>query len=272
MNSEEEKAEKEKRIVVIGGGPAGMRAALTAWERGHKVALYEKSGALGGLLKHTDYEESKLDLKRYKDYLIHQIEKSGVEVHLNTAATPQMIQALKPDKVIVAIGSKAFTPPIPGENYAIPVLESYPKLNGLGDRIVIIGGGTIGCELGLELAAKEKKVTILEMSGRLHRQDSLYYDIAIDQHIKGEKNLTCLTRTRVLEIKPDRVIYEDEKGSRHEIECTESIMAAGLRSRTEEAQEFYQVQHASVYMVGDCVKVGKVREANETAYFTVANL
>lgn len=266
------KAERSKKIVVAGAGPAGMRAALTAAERGHRVLLYEQEEALGGLLKHADYEQSKQDLKRYKDYLIRQINKSRVEVHLNTTVTPELIKSLCPDEVILALGSKAFTPPITGKEYAIPVLEAYPKLDDLGEQIVIIGGGTIGCELGLELEARGRKVTILEMSGRLHRQDSLYYDIAIEQHIQKAKNLTCLTQAKVLEIKEGEVIYQNAEGRLCKEVCDQIIMAAGLRSRREEAHAFYEIKEIPIHMIGDCGKVGKVREANETAYYTASAL
>ncbi|MBO4358780.1 MAG: FAD-dependent oxidoreductase, partial [Erysipelotrichaceae bacterium] len=100
-----EKAGDPKKVVIIGGGPAGMKAALTADEAGHRVTLIEKEGKLGGNLKYADYGDYKQDLKKYRDYLIKHIERSDIDVRLNTAADMKLLESLDPDKVIIAIGA-----------------------------------------------------------------------------------------------------------------------------------------------------------------------
>ena len=267
-----EKAAIKKKVMIIGGGPAGMKAALVSKLRGHDVVLYEKENVLGGLTRYADYDKSKQDLKRLKDYLIRQVMLEDIDVHLNSMVTLQTVQKENPDELIIAIGSSPFLPKIKGVEYASQALDVYPHLLELPDQIVIVGGGTIGCELALELTAKGKNVVILEMTNRLHKQDSLYYDIIIDQCIKKESNLKCLTSVKVLEIKPNEVIYEDENGQLHHVPSQSTIIAAGLRSRLEEAHSFYQLDHIKIHMIGDCVKVGKVKDANESAYFTSANI
>lgn len=105
-----------REVLVIGGGPGGMQAAITAAERGHKVKLVEKTDSLGGMLKFADYDEYKTDLAKYKNYLIEQVNKHAVEVQLNTTVTKEFIEDENPDAVIVAIGAEPIIPNFPGKD------------------------------------------------------------------------------------------------------------------------------------------------------------
>ena len=124
----------KKKVAVIGGGPAGMKAALTAAERGHKVTLYEKDAALGGLQKYTDYTPWVWTYKNFKDYLINQVKKAGIEVKLNTKATTDMIKAAGYDTVLVATGSEVVTSKMKGADAGnvFNILTSYSNRKALG--------------------------------------------------------------------------------------------------------------------------------------------
>ena len=109
---------ESKKVVVVGGGPAGLKAAVTAADYGHKVILLEKDAELGGLLRYANLEERKIDIRNYKDYLIGQALKKEIDIRLETYATPELVKALEPDEIIVAIGSVPNSPPIEGRGFA----------------------------------------------------------------------------------------------------------------------------------------------------------
>lgn len=260
-------AKVRKRVVIVGGGPAGMKAAVTAFDRGHEVFLIEKTGALGGLNKCADYAESKQDLRRYKDYLICQVQKRGIFVMLHTQATPELVADLNPQALLLALGSDPVIPPVEGIERAMGVMEAYPVLKEMPEKIVILGGGTVGCELGLELGELGRQVTIIEMGDRLHRQDNRLYDLALEEHMGNCKNLTALVKTECLKISEDGVTVRREDGSTETLPAGRVIVAAGLRPKQEEALGFFGIC-PETYLIGDCKRIGKMREANESAFFT----
>ena len=179
-----EKVAHPKNVVVIGGGPGGMKAALTAEERGHKVILLEKSDRLGGQINVADFDKYKLDLRRYRDYLLAQMKKSEVDVRFNTEATPETVKGLKPDALIIAVGAESILPGIPGIEHAVQAIDAYPKLEKIKGKIAVIGGGIIGSEIGLELAERGNMVHIIELTDTLNAQGNMLYRIAIRQHME----------------------------------------------------------------------------------------
>ena len=155
---------ERRRVLVVGGGFGGMKAAVTAAERGHEVILAEKGPALGGMLSFTDHDHDKKDLRAHKDHLIHQVAKHDIRVLLNTEITKENAGEYSPDVIIVAVGSEPVVPPIPGIDlpHVSHVLDMYPKIDELGRRIVVIGGGLAGVEPAIELAHRGHEVTVLE--------------------------------------------------------------------------------------------------------------
>ncbi|MEW6425063.1 MAG: NAD(P)/FAD-dependent oxidoreductase [Bacillota bacterium] len=247
-----------KNVLVIGGGVAGMYAAITAAERGHKVTLAEKEGKLGGLLWFTEVDVHKKDLKRYKDSLIRRLERLGVEVELNTEATPDYIRLKNPDAVICAVGAKPIVPGIPGIEKARHVLEAYSGLDRLGRKIVIIGGGLAGCETGLHLAELGKTVHIVEMLDDVAKDANDSHRRALIPLMK--KMLTWDVGVRGTEITAGGIKAVGRKGNEKFIAADTVIYAAGMEPRTGVVES---LRGAVPWFVaaGDCVRPRTVKEA-----------
>ena len=159
-----------KKVVIIGGGAAGLQAAQEIGKCGHQVVLLEKSGKLGGRLEFADHMDFKRDIKRYRQYLITQVEKlDNVEVRLNTEATPELVASECPDAVIVAIGADNFLPKIPGRENKNVIHSSdlFTHVDELGEKIVVVGGGQVGCEQTVWLQTLGKQVDVVEMDDKL---------------------------------------------------------------------------------------------------------
>ena len=156
-----------RNVLVVGGGVAGMQAAITASERGHQVTIAEKSGTLGGILNFTDYDAYKVDLRNFKNLLVREMDLRKIKVLLNTEVTADFLKEFQPDNVILAVGSSPVVPRIPGIETAVDALELYRNLDKAGHKVVIIGGGLVGCETGLNLAKAGHDVTVVEMQDRM---------------------------------------------------------------------------------------------------------
>ena len=177
---------------------------------------------------------------------------------------------LKPDALILALGAEPSQPRIEGAEHAVQALAVIENPKLAKRRCVIIGGGTIGTELALELAERGKAVTLIEMSDTLSAKGNKLYRIALHQHLRRCSTLTCLLQSQVLEIKPDGVEVRTPQGIR-QIPADHILLAVGLRSRTEAAQQFYGITPNTV-MIGDCKRVAKVIEATQDGYFAGANI
>ena len=268
-----EKAEIQKKVAVIGAGPAGCMAALTAFKRGHEVDLYEKSDEVGGQLKCADYGGiHKQDLKRYKDYLKIQIEKSGVHFYPRTAAVPEILTDKGYDVVIVAIGAKPIDLPIAAIKE--PVVSNFDyamkHIDELGEHVVIIGGGTDGMELAVQLADLNKKIDVIEKSSQIAGSANMLYKYALDQELKNI-HVNVHLNTCVKEINDKHVLVEKTDKSIDAIPYDNVVYAVGMKSKAEEAMTFSDTAE-EVYYIGDCKKVAKVLEAVNEAYFIASNL
>lgn len=250
-----------KRIAVIGGGPGGMTAALECAKRGHSVVLYEKESVLGGQLKDAAYMSFKYDLKEYEDYLIRQVGKSAINVHLGHAITPYELEREGYDVVICAIGATPLIPPIPGVDNpnVIWAGDSLYVPEKVGKDIVIIGGGQVGCEVAVHYGMQGKKVTIVEMAPAVARDAMRTYREELLGQLDDHK-CKVVTGWRCLEIYEGGVLCEDAERVQHELPCDTVLLAVGMRPRREQAEAFRSC--APIFRrIGDCDKVATVRQA-----------
>lgn len=260
-----------RKVAVVGGGPAGMEAALIAARRGHDVTLYEQSDALGGTLKFSDYVPFKYPLKNFKNYLIHQVEKSDVKVLLNTAATAELLKAEGYDAVLAAVGATPIAPPIPGLERALPVADLYGSEDAAVGKTVIIGGGQAGCETALHLARLGKQVAIVEMRDRMAPDASPTHRTELILEMEKESGLEMLSGLRCTQVTADTVECLDANGTPCSIPADTVILAAGSRPRTEEVDSLLG-SALYVFPIGDCVRAATVEQAMSTAYTAAMNL
>lgn len=262
-----------KKIAVIGGGPAGMKAALTAKERGHDVTLYEKSKALGGLLKTTDNVSFKWPQRDFKNYLIRQITKADIQVLLNTVATPAMLGKENYDAVLVSVGSEPILPRIPGVDQKNVVFapDVYGHEDSLVEKVVIIGGGEVGVETGMHLAEKGHTVTVLEMGGMLapHAAPLHFYALFKDAWEKLA-NFNYILHARCKSIEADQVTYTGVDDTEHTIETGTVVLAVGMKPRHDLALTFYGAADR-FFTIGDCHVAGNIQKAIRSA-FSIASM
>jgi len=265
-----------KKVAVIGGGPAGMKAAITAVERGHKVTLYEKEAQLGGLLRrYADASSYKWPYKAYKDYLVLQVNKLGIDIKLNTEATPEMIKKAGYDVVMVAIGSEAVMPKIQGADAknVYNVIDVFGRDKELGKSVAFIGGGEYGTESALYLGKAGLNVTCITSEKELIVNDRPHGPNATISVYRSMKNFTGLTQATAKKIADGKVTYTDSTGSEKSVQADSVVIFGGLKGRQDEALKFNGTAKKGVYPIGDCTgRCGSVQKATRSAFYAASQI
>ena len=218
-------AQDKKKVLVIGGGPSGIQAAIIAGRRGHDVELWEQ-GRLGGQVRLSSIAPFKEDTADILRYLKHVLDKSSVRVRTSSPVKVSDILDQAPDAVIVATGSRPAILSIPGadSDMATDVRSVYENRSVDGQKIVIIGGGDIGCETAEWLAGPERQVTVVEiLPDVLHRMKKIPKQRLLARLSK--KDVTIFTETRITAIENYRVLLQKKDGSAFELEADRVIFA-----------------------------------------------
>lgn len=262
----EEKPEHLKKVLVVGGGPSGMEAAMTAARRGHTVILCEKSDHLAANMDYAKFISFKADLAAFLKSMEINVQRTpNLELRLNTEVTEDLIRLEQPDAVIVACGAKPVFPTIPGIDLPIVhhVTDLFRKNLETGHRVVIIGGGLAGCEEGLNLSWAGKDVTIVEMRDGLAK-DAPYIHW---RHLleKVSQSVRSYCSAQVLAIESDGVRVKDARGEEQFLSADSVLIAAGMYVDTQRFDSWYDLAE-DVIFVGDCLRPGKVMEAMRTGY------
>lgn len=263
-----EKNDVKKSVLVIGGGPGGMSAAITAAKRGFDVEIWEKSSRLGGNLWAAGLPTFKHDVLRLISYMERQILKLGVKVVLNKEATAEAVLAGKYDKVILAAGSAPIMPKIDGIENASPANDYLLGLKKPGKKVVVIGGGLVGCETAAYMKEMAEDVTIVEMlSDILAIADHcLNNDQALRTIIK-ERNIGIAANAKVTKITSDSVSYIKD-GQEYVIECDTVIIAAGYRSNNKLENEL-EGKLKDLTVIGDAEAPRKIINAIHEGYHAI---
>lgn len=263
-------AKESKRVLVIGAGPGGMKAAAAAAQRGFDVALWEKNDYMGGIMAAAGAPRFKKDVKDQVEYLIRQVYKNKIDVCLGKTATLEDVKEYNPDFVVVATGANPVVIPVPGYekpnvSTAVPVLL---KQRAVGQRVVVVGGGEVGCELSTELYMQGKDVTMVEILPEILLTTDHF--VANDQNIRylvEHSGVNIMTGTKLTEVLDDGVIMEIG-GEKKRIGCDSVVFAAGFRP---DHSLYRAIKDAGfeVVQIGDNIKPGKVIDAIHQGYHTI---
>lgn len=261
-----------KKVAVVGGGPAGMNAALMSAERGHSVSLFEKASELGGQLKIMDYHSFKWPLVEYREYLKRQLEKSEVEIVLNTEVTADLLRGGGFDAIILALGAQPKTVPITGAGKAWNILSVFGNESKLGKRVVVIGGSESGTEAGLYLAENGHETTVLTRQNRLAPDATpIHYREVIDEYIAELDTFSSIFGAVTTEIGDGYVEYIGSNGKLNRVDCDSVVALGGMMPLQDEAMELYGIARET-YMVGDCREVGCVRDCTRSAFAVASQI
>ena len=293
-------ATEKKKVAVIGGGPAGMVAALTAKERGHDVTLFEKKDVLGGQLIHADFAEFKWPLRRYKDYLVAQLYKNGVTVKLSCAPTPEEIEQAGFDAVIAATGATAKRPPVPGaDNEEIwTPLNVFGNADKLGHKVVVIGGSETGVETALYLCDQGHDVTVISRQSQLASDaNQIHYIAALKKDYNARENFHYAVNAATTEVSPTSVKFTVKTPPMPEmppmpgmppmtkmgptgpyaadgdytVECDTVVVCGGVAPEMQAGLAF-SGSARQFFLVGDCNEPGRVYQCTRAAFAAASQI
>jgi len=249
-----ERSPNPLKVAVIGGGVAGMEAARIATLRGHNVSLYEKSNLLGGHLIEGSIPKFKKDVAKLLDWYRRELDNLKLDIHFGKEFLPSSIEKEKPEVAIIATGSKLTIPPIRGlsqENYPTAI-DLFLGRRSVNKRVVVLGGGVIGCEAALWLAQQGKDVTIIEILPDLliggipiqHMNRLMLLDLLTFHNVK------IMTNTRVIEIDARSLTLADREDSKKQLPLESLVVATGLQPERD-LYDSLRGKIANLFLIGD---------------------
>lgn len=267
------RARRSKKVVVVGGGPAGLEAARVARERGHQVVLFERSSELGGqgrLALKPPHKERFGEILRY---LIYRVETLDVDIRLNSAATEDKVMREKPDAVILATGAVPLIPALPGidPRHAITAWDVLEEKVRPGRHVAIIGGGLVGCETAAYLAEGDRRVIILEMQDELAPDQSPSLRGELLRRLHENPAVEIRTSTEVVSIGEHSITLRSN-GQESAIEDLDTIVIAAGAQPYNPLEGILKPLMNEVYAVGDCDRPRKAAEAIHEAFHVAYRL
>ncbi len=227
-------AHEKKKVMIVGGGVAGMEASRVATLRGHEVSLYEKTDKLGGHVIEASVPSFKEDDGRLLNWYSRELGNLGIEIHLNTEVTPELARGKDPDIVIVATGSKPILLNVPGVDKEKVITASDLLLGKKqpGEKVVVVGGGKVGCETALWLAQQSKKVTLIEKLNDLMATGPpvpWMTRVMLLDLLKFHK-VNAMTNTTLLEVIDEGAVVINKSSCRDILQADTLVGAVGLQS------------------------------------------
>ncbi len=264
--------EGEKKIVVVGGGVSGMEAARTAALRGYKVTLFEKSDHLGGHIVEAGAHSFKKEIAKLNEWYQRELKDLGVDVRLNHEPCINCIRKEEADALILATGTDEAHPNIPGLDKAVASLDAIDHPEKLGNRVVIVGGGLVGCEIALDEINHGKDVTVVEAlddimaaggSGAPYPNRQMIVDLF------ENKGVRVMTSTKLVEVNDEGAVVEKADGSRETLKADTVVSAMGFRPASNLKEEWKEL-NIPMCEIGDATGAGTILKAIWDAY-DVAN-
>ena len=264
------KTEKPKKVLIIGGGVAGLQAATTLKERGHIPVVCEASDFLGGQFVLAGAAPRKEEMKQAAIHMGEMCKKAGIEIRLSTKVTPEVIKDINPDEVIISIGSSPMKLNIPGCD--LPnVTNSHDILAGkvkVDGDIVVVGGGLVGLEVAEYLSGNVGKITVVEMLDEVGKDLGQLRKICVMENLYKE-GITTITNAKCVEIKDNAVVIEKE-GTLEEIPCDYVVVSIGSRScENSEISKYCDENNIPYHIIGDALKarraLNSIKEAVDVA-------
>ncbi|MEM2205425.1 MAG: FAD-dependent oxidoreductase [Candidatus Hadarchaeales archaeon] len=254
-----EPAVKKKRVLVVGGGPGGLKVAEMAALRGHQVILCEEDGELGGQLNLASVTPGREELGTVVRELALHAKKAGVEIRLRTKVDADMVEEIEPDAVVLATGALPIVPSFPGVD--LPhVVQAWEVLKGreVGKRVVVVGGGGVGCYTAHYLSSRGREVTLLEMLEKVAGDVGITTRWILRENLK-KGGVRIFTSTKVKEIRPEGVVAT--RGEVEEVFPADSVvLAVGSRPNSGLVEELRD-KVEELYLVGDCLQPRKALDA-----------
>ena len=263
------KQSNAKKIVIVGGGPAGMQTALSAAERGCKSVILERGSALGGKLILAASVNYKQDVRRYLHWMVSQVEKNpNIEVKLNTVATDDLIRREAPDALVVAAGAEPIIPHFPGEekNNVVWFGDVDTQKAKVGDKVVLIGGGPSGAETALQLAREGKRVSLVDMEDEKATKSRWVKCLDIELE---ENQVEFFFEHQLDSITEKGVVIRNASWRKTEIVADTIILSIGFSSNRKTVESLSSLGFET-FVIGDCRKVCNVMQAVHDG-FNVAN-
>ncbi|HEB4999872.1 TPA: FAD-dependent oxidoreductase [Clostridioides difficile] len=252
---------KSKKVLIAGGGPGGLQAAITAVKRGHKVILCEKTNELGGILKGEQALPFKYEMYELGNTFGKIAKDLGVEVRLNTTVTKEYVDNENVDALIIAVGSEPLVPPIEGlngENVVI-VNDYYLEKEKVTDEVVVLGGGLAGCEVAIHLAQEGKTVHLVEMRAELAPDANIRHRPILLEEIERQ-GIYVYTEHKGLSVTTEGVVCMNKSGNKINIPGTSVICALGQKPRREVVDTLLDCA-PYVAQIGDCVRASTITNA-----------